>query len=234
MEIYRNKKGSFREIKKRSLRITLPLMLLALLFGVGISYNSVSGLDTLPFVLIISLAAASFGIYRGMNRQRTLFDSYSLTVEDDFLTREQLHTPTVRMARHDIQEIISHTNGSLLIKGKNPADVIMVSEMVADRDRLMATLSGISQIKHQETKSIQQRFILPLIVVGLVLLAMVYISKNIYLVLSSGTVLVLGLLWSIYQVQASKNVDRKTKRSIWWSVLVILSVLGTMYAKLNG
>jgi hypothetical protein len=43
-----------------------------------------------------------------------------------------------------------------------------------------------------------------------------------------------GLVWAVYQVQTSRNVDRKTKRSNWWTVVVILAVLGIMYSKLIG
>jgi hypothetical protein len=234
METFKHKKDSFKEIQKRSLKIILPVTLVALLTGTGISYYNNDSFDTLPFVLVISFIAVSFGMYRGLNRQRVLFNSYSLTIEDDYLIREQQNTPTVQITKQDIQEIIRYANGSYLIKGKNPSDQIIVSGMVDDKDKLTALLSEMGDIKDQAATSMLQRFVLPLIVIGLILMATVYISTNKYLVLISGTAVVSGLVWSLYQVYTSRNVDRKTKRSIWWSLLVILSILGTMYAKLIG
>ncbi|MEJ8802158.1 hypothetical protein [Pontibacter sp. H249] len=234
MEVYRNRKDGFKVIQKRTLKIILPFMVLGLLSGIGISYYNNASFDTIPFVLVISFVAVSFGMYRGLNRQRILFNSYSLTVEDQCLIREQQNTPTVQIPKQDIQEIIRYPSGSYLIKGKNLTDLIIVSELVHDHDKLSATLSEMGEVKNQEARSILQRLMLPLIVGGLILMATVYVSTNKYLVLIAGTILVSGLAWSVYQVQTSKNVDRKTKRSIWWSVVVILSILGTMYAKLNG
>lgn len=234
MEVYKNRKDGFKVIQKRTLKIILPLMVLGLLSGTGISYYNKASFDTIPFVLVISFIAVSFGMYRGLNRQRILFNSYSLRVENQCLIREQQNTPTVQIPKQDVQEIIRYANGSYLIKGKNPTDHIIVSEFVEDFEKLTVSLSKIGEIKTQEAKSMLQRLMLPLIGAGLILMATVYISTNKYLVVISGTAVVSGLAWSVYHVFTSKNVDSKTKRSMWWSVLVILSILGTMYAKLNG
>ena len=236
MKTYKHTQDGFREIKKRTMRITVPFVALALLLGFGISYYNAGGGDftTLPLVVLIGLGAGGFGILKGLNRQRDLFNSYTLTMDESSLQREQLNTATLRISKADVKEIVRCPNGSILIKGREQTDTIIVSANIEDYDNFMAALREWGEVRNHEAKPLQQGLLLSLIVGGMALIATVYISTNKYLVLVSGTALLSGLVWSVYQVQTSKNVDRKTKRSLWWTVLVMLSVLGIMYAKLTA
>ena len=36
------------------------------------------------------------------------------------------------------------------------------------------------------------------------------------------------------KIRSSKNIDNKTKRSVWWVVLVLASVIAVMIFKLTG
>ena len=65
-------------------------------------------------------------------------------------------------------------------------------------------------------------------------MAAVYMSKDKIIVGVSGTVLVVVLGYSFFEVQRSKNVDSKTKKGMWWLILVIASIVGAMYYKLTG
>ncbi|MHC2992898.1 hypothetical protein OB13_15410 [Pontibacter sp. HJ8] len=233
MKVYRNNQSGFREIRQKALKISLPIALLSILTGFGISYYNTGGSDlgTLPFMLLVGGGAVGFGMFKGLNRQRILFNSYTLTIDENFLQREQLHTPTVRIAKEAIQEIVRYPNGSFHVKGIQPADIIIMSHHLEPYDEMVATLQEFGNIRNAEIKSLQQKLLLLGIPLGLVLMAIVYISTNKYLVFFSGTALVSGLAWSVYQVWTSKNVDKKTKRSMWWSLLIILSLLGIMYVK---
>ena len=48
----------------------------------------------------------------------------------------------------------------------------------------------------------------------------------------SGAILVAILSWSFYDVQRSKNIDLKTKRRMWWILLVLASIIGVTMMKL--
>lgn len=120
MKIYKNKQNSFKDIQKKMIGRSIPVMALALVFGLIISYgNSVNEeVNTLPYVLLIGIGAVSFGIYKGLNRQRQLFESYSLTIDENSIQREQLNTPIVTIKKEDLQGIVKSKNGSFVIKGK--------------------------------------------------------------------------------------------------------------------
>ena len=65
-------------------------------------------------------------------------------------------------------------------------------------------------------------------------MAGVYISKDKMIVGVSGTVLLLILGYSFFEVQRSKNIDHKTKQGMWWVILVTASIVAVMYYKLTG
>jgi hypothetical protein len=234
--IYKNKKDGFKEIQKRAIRHTLPIVGLAMIFGLGISYSNQESrqFNTLPFVLLFGIGAGGFGIYRGIQRQKLIFESYVLTIDEDMIKREQLNTPIVRIAKNEINNILRHQNGGLIIQGRNKTDVIIVSNQIENYAALMDELNQIIEIKFQPQKSTLDKLRIPILFGVLVLMAIVFIATNKYLVLTSGTILTVGLTWSFYEIQTSKNVDSKTKRSSWWTILVIISVIGTTAFKVLG
>ena len=62
----------------------------------------------------------------------------------------------------------------------------------------------------------------------------VYISKDKIIVGVSGTILLLVLGYSFFEIQRSKNIDSKTKKGMWRLILVTVSFIGVMYYKLTG
>jgi len=230
--IYKNKPDAFKSIQKRSLRITIPIVLMAISLGLGIGFNR-SGDDevnTLPFSLAIAIGAVTFGVFRGLNRQRKIFESFVLTIGDDLIQREQLMTPTVAIKIAEVKDIVRNQNGSFIITGQRKGDVIAISHEIENRDDLELELKKVKLIKEQ-VSSLSQKLLLPSVFLTMILMAVVYVSTNRYLVLISGIALTLWLIWSVYQIQTSKNVDNKTRRTSWWIIIVIFSIIASTYAK---
>src|SRR5262245_24722509 len=71
-----------------------------------------------------------------------------------------------------------------------------------------------------------------LVIVGLMLC--VYTVNNKIIVGLAGSALAASMAWSFIKIRNSKNVDSKTKRSIWWILLVLASVIAVMIFKLTG
>jgi hypothetical protein len=236
MGIYKNNKEGFKTIQKKLLRNAIPIVSLALAVGLLISYNQNDDgqVNTLPYVLIIAIGAGGFGIFKGLNRQRQLFESYTLTVDENSIQREQFNTPTVTISRSEIQEILKDETGGFAVKGKSRTEVIIVSNQIENIEALERELQQLGEIKLQQGKSTVERLRFPIVLIGLVMMATVYISTNRYLVLCCGSILALGLMYSIYEVQTSKTVDKKTKRISWWTVIVIIAVIGITYSKFVG
>ena len=73
-----------------------------------------------------------------------------------------------------------------------------------------------------------------LIISMLGLMASVYLSTNKMIVGITGVILIAFLGYSFYEVRRNKNIDEKTKKGMWWLILVLFSIIGTMYFKLTG
>jgi hypothetical protein len=238
MEQFKIRQDGFKEIRKAMLIKAIPISLLAAFGGLAISHFNTNGqqsdVNVFPFVIPIVLGALAFGLYRGVNRQKEIFDSYRLKLDNNGITREQHNTPTITISNTDVSEIIKNSNGSFTIKGNSPVNVIGVPSQIDDYEKLEKSLAEIGQILTKNSEPFLQKFrgLLSILTIGL--MAAVYISKDKIIVGVSGTVLPVVLGYSFFEVQRSKNVDSKTKKGMWWLILVIASIVGVMYYKLTG
>lgn len=238
MEQFKIRQNGFKEIRKAMLIKAIPISLLAVIGGISISYFNTnvqqSEVNVYPFVIPLGLAALAFGLYRGVNRQKEIFDSYILTIDDNGITREQHNTPTITISKADISEIIKNSNRSITIKGDSKVNVISIPSQIDNYERLEKLLLEIKQISLKASEPFFQKFRGLLSVLTIGLMAAVYISKDKIIVGVCGTILLVVFGYSFFEVQRSKNIDSKTKKSIWWLLLVIASIICVMYFKLTG
>lgn len=238
MEQFKIRQDGFKEIRKAMLIKAIPISLLAAFGGLAISHFNTNGqqsdVNVFPFVIPIVLGLLAFGLYRGVNRQKEIFDSYRLTLDNNGISREQHNTTTITISNTDVSKIIKNSNGSFTIKGNSSVNVIGVPSQIDDYEKLEKSLAKIRQISTKSSEPFLQKFrgLLSILTIGL--MAAVYISKDEIIVGVSGTVLLVVLGYSFFEVQKSKNVDGKTKKGMWWLILVTASIVGVMYYKLTG
>src|SRR5262245_57976252 len=119
MQQFRIKQDGFKEIKKQTLMRVAPIIFLAAAGGAAIasinSKDNESNVAILPIFIPLIVVSVGIGLYRGLNRQKALFESFVLTIADNLITREQLNTPTVSIYFNDIQLIKKNKNGSFII-----------------------------------------------------------------------------------------------------------------------
>lgn len=182
----------------------------------------------------IVLGALAFGLYRGVNRQKEIFDSYRLTLDNNAITRQQHKTPTITISNTDVIEIVKNSNGSFTLKGNSPVNVIGVPSQKDDYEKLEKSLAEIRKISLKSSEPFLQKFSVLLSILTIGLMSAVYISKDKIIVGVSETILLLVLGYSFFEIQRSKNIDSKTKKGMWWLILVTVSFIGVMYYKLTG
>ena len=238
MQVFKIRQDGFQEIRKKMLLRSIPILLIAVTVGITIStINSKqkeNDENVLPTVIPIILLALGFGLYRGVNRQKALFESYTLTITNNLITREQLNTPTISIYFNEIKEITQHKNGGFIIKGKEAADLIGIPVQIDNYLQLETALQQIQPIVVKDKVSFMEKYqsLTGLLTVGLMLC--VYTVNNKIIVALTGSALVTLMVWSFIKIRSSKNVDSKTKRSVWWILLVLASVIGVMILKLTG
>jgi hypothetical protein len=235
IEQFKTKANSFDEIRKKVLIKAILSALIAVLGASIINYLNIG--DGQPFLNIyiigFILVVITFGLYRGINRQKLIFNSFKLTLNGNNITREQHNTPIVSIPYSDITEIIKNSNDSFMIKGKSTLDLIIVPSQIEKYVELEKLLANIKPISTNTGKSFLQKFsgIIPIFAIGL--MVFFYVSDDKIIISICGTILLTGLLYSLFEIQKSKNIDNKTKNGMWFLLFVIASIVGVMYFKLT-
>lgn len=238
MDQFKIKKDSFKEIRNKMLIKSIPSSLIAIIGGLAISYFNPniqqSDVNILPIFLLFVLALFTFEIYKSVKRQKEIFESYMLIINNNEISREQHNTPTITISKADINEIIKNSNGSFTIKGNSVVNMIGIPSQIEDYEKLENLLSEIKIISVKTSEPILQKLsgILSIVTIGL--MATVYICKNKILVGFSGIILLAILAYSFYEIKRSKNIDSRIKNGMWWIIVVIASIIGVLYFKLTG
>jgi hypothetical protein len=237
MKQFKIRENGFKEIRKQTLVRTIPLLTIAAIGGLLISefnpaYDNISDINVLPYVIAILIGTLVIGLSIGIKRQKAIYDKYELILDENSITREQGNTSTIRILFTDIKKITKDSNGGLIINGLKLSNTILVPAQIDD----MASLENILQAKCSTqismSKPLMQRLIIPLVLVLLGLMVTTYISTNKILVSVFGSIVIAVMIMSFIKIQTIKNIDSKTRRSSYWILFVIISIVGVIINKL--
>ena len=150
MQEYKIRQDGLKEIKKQMLVRTIPIMLIAVTVGITISVvnskDNSSDVNILPMTIPFFAVVVGLSLYRGVNRQRSLLESYQLVLTNNLVTREQLNTQTISIYFNDIKEIVKNKNGSFIIKGKDPTDLIAIPAQIENYTEIENILARITPV----------------------------------------------------------------------------------------
>jgi len=242
MEQFKIRQNGFGEIKRGILISSVPLLLLAAAAGFAIVYFNTSGQESeaTVFIIMIPLILIIMGIslYRGIKRQKTIFESYKLTLDNAGITREQCHIPLISIPFAEISKIYKTPKGGFIVIGNSAANAIGIPSQIENIEKLEQLLSSIKDIsdnnkvpffqKHAKAFSI----LLPLVTIGLILI--VYLGKNKIIVGVCGVILIVFLAYSFIAIQRDKNIDTRIKRGAWWLIPVFISIIVIIINRISG
>lgn len=239
MSTYRTRPEGFAELRRTMLLKGIPLGLVALGVGVGIPYFGTGSTSSaqggiFPVFLLLLAGSFAYGIYRAIAQQKQLYDSYRLTISDQQIVREQYNTPTIVIPVAEVTSISKNPNGSFVIRGLRPQDVMGVPQHVEPYETVEAQLHTICPVALQAQGPVLDRLRVPLTLLTLGLTATVFLATNKLLVGVSGISLSGFLMWSFFRVRGDQNVDNATKKSMYWSAFVVLIILVITIAKLRA
>ncbi len=237
MQQYQVPSASISTMIRQFWKKYIPTFLLVPAIGVAVVLyaNNGANSNTGSLLLIIPIMAIVLGLsaYRGSKKQRLLLESYRLTVTGNLLTREQANTPEITIYFNEVTAITQYKNKSLLVRGKTATDYIVIPYGINDYEGLVATLSAIRPITPPKINNRQRMEIAGVLITVIALIA-VYTLTNKIIVGISGVVAIILLVRGFYAVQTNKNIDRNTKRGLWWSIIVIVSVCMIVFYKLRA
>lgn len=249
MLTFRIKPGGYKEIRKKMLLWGIPSYFIIVAIALTITFSmdygrndeikpdSYSNSDPYEWItwaipVIVVASAASMGIYRAIRRVKKAYESYELTISENLIAREQANTPTISIFLGEVEEIIKRRNKILMVRGKTVRDMILIPAQIENYDQLETALNEIKPIttKGKTTSWIQLQRLLGLVAVALMIC--VYTVDNKIVVGVAAVLFSAFFIYSFIQIQKSKNIDYRTKRSRWLTLIVVLSVLGLTIMKL--
>lgn len=235
MQSFTIRKDGIKEMNREVIIKLLPVLIIAGLVGLSIplinSKDKELDLTVLPVLIPIVAASMWFGINRGLKRQKLLYENYLITITDNLITRKQINTISIYF--NEIKEIEKRNNGSFIIKGKTSGEMIFIPSQIDHYSELEQLLEQIQPIIKNKSRTINEKYagFTGLITVGLMFC--VFTVNNKIIVGLTGILLMAIIIWSFIKIRGNKNLDNKTKGGVWWSILVLLSVISVLYFKLT-
>ena len=222
-------------LTKRLLIRSIPTMIISLIIWFTVFHvqgGSVYVSATFYiFPIVFILGLISFSIWRGINRQKALLESYELTISDQLICREQLNTPDISILVTEVVEIAKYPKGGFSIKGSRNNGTIIIPVQIENHEQLEATLQQIHPITIKRNSFLKKfQFLLTLISLGLIVC--VYLLNDKIIVGTAGSLLTALMIWSLVRVQKDKNIDRKTRNGMWAILLFLASIIGVTIMKL--
>jgi hypothetical protein len=239
MEQYRTDPTRTKELRSALLRRMVPmLVLVAVMVTVLMLYlqNREEAGENAPMVtLFIIPFFGVLGIYsvrKVLTQQINMYLSFTVTLEHDRVTRHIDGWPTLTIPHASLKRIEEQPDGTLVLHGEGPQNVIGISKYMVDRDTLRERLAQLHPISTVPAKAHSQLWSLGSGILVFVLIAATYVSENKLVVMVCGSLGLLFMLGSFGVIQWSKHVDLKSKRSSWLILLVVPSLVYLMYHKL--
>lgn len=240
MQQFKISDDSFNKIRKKQLVKFIPIIVIGIAFTIAVTTlkskkedhqtNTVAILITTPLVL----AGVFFMLYRGINKQKPLFDSYTIIVDANVITRKQLNTPDMAIYFNEISEIDKTKNNTILIKGKTPAETIVVIPQIDNYSELEKLLNEIKPINQHPTVSLFQKYSKVIGILTAALMMAAFMAANKIIVGICGTLAAGIFIYSYIQIVRNPNIEDKVKRKMRIIFIPVAAIVYVTIAKITG
>jgi hypothetical protein len=239
MQTFTTRANGFPAIRKKVLMRMLPVFAITFSVAVGISlFQQSDNKETMQSVLMGYMVGGLliFGgrVFMEIKKRRKIYDTYSLTIDDLQIVREQHNTPAITTYLDNVTDIIKLKDGSFIIKGKQSTTQITVPAQMDNYDQLEQALNQIKPVT-TDTSSLlgaKLRAFLFLPIFGSLLI--INNVENKVVVAIAAFVAVGLVLWNFITVQRNKNIDRVSKNMSWISMLVLVAVVAAAWLRLTA
>ena len=213
----------FRVVRARQIRLVAGIFGFAfLLAGVVPVFLNPTRITALPYMFLIVVIAAAITIANSVAKQRTIYKTFKLSIDDTKLTVVRKGFPELTIFRNDLRSISKRSNGNLLIRGKNQYYTIYIFPFIdgqAELEEMLAQMKPIRVLK----RSVSVFWFLPGVLIATAAIAGMAITSSDILKIISVGVLVFILAAGFFITQTNRKLDRTTQ-ILSWGILVPLIV----------
>lgn len=235
MEIYRINKDVYLKMIRKRFRIIIPLVLLIILVGFGANlYTARNGEFAFMAVFFVLFTGfIGFSLYRSTRKQMQQVLSYTLTLSDNEITREQDSTPTITINFMEVKEIIKTKKGGFVIKGRTARDIIHVPHLIDNAGELEQRLQGFAPIATTGSTLSLEAYQSLIYLLGLAGFITSLTVNNDIIAILAGAVAIAVLIGLFTIVRRSKNANTSMRRRSWSYLLFALLIAYTLYTKIE-
>ena len=229
MQQYKNKPEGFKTIRKQLFTKGLPVMLIAVTTGLLISYftekGDVENIYANMFFILFFAAVIAFSFWRNLQKQKIVYDSYLLTVGNDYILKEQSTLNATRLSFDEIERIEKDEYGNLFIYGDQKQNIVLVSANIDGYQGVKDLLKSIKPIGIRDSYNLFQKHPLLTLLIPCALMVAVYLSTNKIVVAAAGIPLIAMIIWGFYKIGTNPYFTNRSKRSSWMIPIVLISLI---------
>lgn len=230
-----SKDGYYKFARKYWIMQTLVMVIVGSIIITTSQYSTKPGdINVLPYVIPFLAAIYGFNIYRSFKKQKKFLQSYSVTISEEGVTREQWNTPQLSISSLEIREIIKTKKGSFMIKGVGRTDMIYIPHWIESHASVEEHLQKLAPVAENKKDARKRQFRIALAILAIGLTICVFSVSNKIVTLICGPLLIGFLVWVLYEVQTSKSVPINAKRKNWILLLPIIGIAYLIYMRLQG
>jgi len=224
-----------KKFRKRYYNIFLPVMALGAVIPLTINLMSIHAADGYtPWIVFGALAVYfTFSLTRMFKKQKTMLESYRLTITENEITREQMNTPPLTISFMEVKEIMKTRKGSFIVRGISKTDLIQIPAWVDDTAGIEEQLKTFSTVTTAKNFMRRQYGALAIRLLGLAMLIVIGVVKDQLIVGICGALLIGLIIWGLNEIRVNKNMPTNAKRrSMVVFTLIAIVVVFNLISKL--
>jgi len=196
-----------------------------LLAGSFIFKEDMAAGDLNPLFIFVPLMIVLLGVSMNKNvkKLRKTAETYTLTITEEIISREQAGLPTLSIKRNEIRKISRTSTGNLLVTGPGMLLYIEIPSQIDNYTELYEILNSIKPVKQV---SYNEGLLVAVITIlsGLATLG-IFAGPNKVIIAICGTVISVIMCFFIYLILSGKYGDEKTKKKVWIYMIAAISYI---------
>jgi hypothetical protein len=227
MAEYRIKEADRKSILKEQLLKRLPLLIIAMIAGFAISFYQIDNIKLffiiiLPVIIITGIAVL-IGLKLGLKIYKDNHINIIFKVDNNIFTVLKNGKAHITLDKEKINKIEQYKDKSIIIflKDKNK---IMLNDKIENYDNLIDELKNIHPIISVENKKANSLYRFAALIM-IALMAVFYISANRIIIIITGIIICITLLYSFIKTVFNKYTDKKIKLCMMVVFFVIYEII---------
>jgi hypothetical protein len=234
MAEYKIKEEDKKVIIKKHLLKTMPILFIAIIFGMGISFFQIDDANLFLKIIIPVLLLAGIGGFIGLKFGLKIYKENHVNIiykiENNIFTVLKNGKDFITFDKEKINKIEQYKDKSIIIFLKDKNKVILTDKF-ENYENLIEELKNIQQITFVENKKPGKLNIINAVIM-LALMAVFYLYPNKLIFIISGILICIILLFSFIRIVFNKYIDKKIKICMIAVFFVIYDIIEKILAVL--